>query len=300
MKLRARRNADGSKYPDAVFVFSAVAPRLFETLRLPMVLGRDFTLQDGPSSPKVAIVNESMARKYFPGGNPVGRRIVIEDKEPGVQRTIVGVVKDMKFSFRSDMPAEAAYLPYAQAPAEYRGQAMIKVSTSIDPSAVTPAIREQVRQVAKDLPPLDIVSEDQLLAEEETSEERSLGSLLGGFGALALGLALLGLYGTVSYSVSRRVREIAIRMALGAQREGVLWMVLGEALRFVLAGVAIGAVLAVIAARSLESFLFGVQGFDPLTYALLMALLIVAALGAAYVPAHRAMKVDPMVALRCE
>jgi putative ABC transport system permease protein len=162
-----------------------------------------------------------------------------------------------------------------------------------------PMLRGHVHAVAKDLPEVTIVKEDKLISEENV-QERSLTRLLGGFGALALGLALLGLYGTVSYSVSQRVREMAIRLALGAHTTELLWMIVRESLRYVLAGVAIGVALAWAASRSLESFLFGVPGFDPITYGVLIAVLVVAAIGAAYVPARRATKVDPMVALRCE
>ena len=292
-------NIDGVSHPDASFVLAVTSPRFFETLHLPVVLGRDFTARDDASAPLVAIINQAMAKKYFAGEDPLGHRITVPGQEPGVERTVVGVIGNMKYSFRSDTPVEGVYIPYAQAPEEDRGQAMIKVSSAVDPESMITAIRRQIHQVAPDLPVVNPVKEDELLY-EENGQERSLSKLLGGFGCLALGLALLGIYGTVSYSVSRRIREIAIRMALGAQRSGLLFMIVRESLRFVLLGAGIGAVLALAASRLVESFLFGIHAFDPLTYSLLIAVLTLAAAFAAYLPARRVSKVDPIVALRHE
>ena len=240
-----------------------------------------------------------MARKYFAGGNAIGHRIGMPNEEPGAARTIVGVVKDMKFSFRDDAPAPAVYLPFAQAPEGLRGQAEIKVNTRLDPMVMIPAIGREVQVVAGDLPPVKIVTDEEL-QDFESREERSLTRLLGGFGALAFGLAMLGLYGTVAYSVSQRMRELAIRFALGATRGGVLWLILSESMRYVLAGVVLGWVLAGGASRAVESFLFEVRGFDPATYAWAMGLMTATALVAAYVPARRARRIEPMAVLRNE
>jgi predicted permease len=291
---------DGAVNSDSHFVFNTAAPRFFETIRLPMLMGRDFVPQDGPTSPQVAIVNQSMARKYFPNEDPIGHRVGLVNDDPGVERTIVGVVKDMRFSFRNDMPAEAVYLPYAQAPVDLRGQAEIKVSTVLDPASMIPAIRNQVHSIANDLPPIKIVSADQDLQESENREERSLTQLLAGFGVLALGLALLGLYGTVSYSVSQRLRELAIRIALGARHRELFRMIVGESLRYVLLGAVLGVALAIGASHAVESFLFEVRGFDPVTYGVLTFVLILTAMVAAYIPARRARRIDPMLVLRCE
>jgi ABC-type antimicrobial peptide transport system permease subunit len=206
----------------------------------------------------------------------------------------------MRFSFRNDMPAEAVYLPYAQAPADLRGQAEIEVSTVLDPASMIPAIRNQVHSLANDLPPIKIVSADQYLQESENREERSLTQLLVGFGVLALGLALLGLYGTVSYSVSQRLRELAIRIALGARHRELFRMIVGESLRYVLLGAVLGVALAIGASHAVESFLFEVRGFDPVTYGVLTFVLILTAMVAAYIPARRARRIDPMLVVRCE
>ncbi|KAA6458254.1 ABC transporter permease [Acidobacteria bacterium AB60] len=290
---------DGSIHADAPFVFNTAAPTLFETLRLPLLTGRDFAAQDGAGAPPVAIVSESLARKYFADRNPLGHRILMINEEPGVARTIVGVVGDMKFSSRDEAPAAAVYMPYAQAPATLRGQAEIKVNTVTDPDVMIPAIRNQVEAVAPDLPPVKIVP-DQELQDFESREERSLAGLLAGFGALAFGLAVLGLYGTVAYSVSVRLRELAIRFALGASRSGVLWMVMGETLRYALIGIVLGWALAGAASLTVESFLFEVRGFDLVTCAWAIGLMASTALLAAYLPARHARRVDPMTVLRTD
>jgi len=295
---------DGALNADAPFVFNATAPGFFDTLRLPLLMGRDFAAQDGPKAQPVAIVNQSMARTWFPNQNPIGHRIAMVGEDPGVSRTIVGVVKDMKFSYRDDMTVAAMYLPYAQAPEDLRGQAEIKVNTLLDSSLhsslMIAAVREQVQAVAPDLPPPSIVTIDQDLQDAENREERSLARLLSIFAALAFGLAILGLYGTVAYSVSQRMRELAIRFALGATRHSVLWMIISETMRFVFLGVLLGWALAVGASRAVESFLFEVHGFDPITYGWVIAFMTITALIAAYLPARRARGIDPMAVLRCE
>jgi predicted permease len=302
LRHRGRRHGlaiDGALNADAPFVFNTAAPGLFDTLRLPLLLGRDFAPQDSPPAQSVAIVSQSLARKYFGGRNPVGHRIAMVNEEPGVARTIIGVVNDMKFSSRDDAPAAAVYLPYAQAPQSLRGQAEIKVNTLLDPAMMIPAIRDQVRVVAADMPPVTIVP-DQELQDFESREERSLARLLAGFGALAFGLAILGLYGTVAYSVSQRMRELAIRFALGSTRRGVLWMIMNDAMLFVFVGILLGCALAAGASRAVESFLFEVRGFDPVTCAWSIGLMTITALLATYLPARRAGRIDPMTVLRSE
>lgn len=290
---------DGAINADTPFVFNATAPGLFATLRLPLVMGRDFGPQDGPKAQPVAIVSQSMARTQWPNENPIGHRIGMVNQEPGVERTIIGVVKDMKFSNRDQMPAPAMYLPFAQAPEGLRGQAEIKVNTVLDPGVMIPAIRIEVQAVAGDLPPVNIVT-DQELQDYESREESSLTRLLGGFSTLAFALAILGLYGTVAYSVSQRTRDLALRFALGATRHNVLWMIILETMRYVSWGVLLGVALAAGASRAVESFLFEVSGFDPMTYGWLIAFMTITSLVAAYIPARRAKRIDPMVVLRCE
>jgi predicted permease len=291
---------DGVLNPDAPFVFNTAAPHFFETIGLLLLVGRDFAAQDGPRALPVAIVNQSMARTYFPNQNPLGRRIAMPGVEPGVTRTIVGVVKDMKFSLRDEASAPALYLPYAQSLPELRGQAEIKVNTLLDPAVMIPAIGSQVQAIAPDLPPVKIVRVDQDLQDSQSQQERSLAQLLGGFGALAFGLAILGLYGTVAFSVSQRTRELAIRFALGATPQRVLWMILRESMLYVLAGIVLGSAAALATSRSVQSFLFEVRGFDPVTYAVLILFMTITALAAALIPGYRANRIEPMTVLRCE
>ncbi len=302
LRHRGRRHGlaiDGSVNADAPFVFNTAAPGLFDTIRLPLLMGRDFTSQDCPPAQSVAIVSQSLARKYFGGRNPLGHRIGMVNEEPGVARTIIGVVSDMKFSSRDDAPAAAVYLPYAQAPQSLRGQAEIKVNTVLDPALMIPAIRDQVRVVAADMPPVTIVP-DQELQDFESREERSLARLLAGFGALAFGLAVLGIYGTVAYSVSQRMRELAIRFALGSTRRGVLWMIMNDAMLYVFLGIVMGSALAAGASRAVESFLFEVRGGDLVTCAWSIGLMTMTALLATYLPARRAGRIDPITVLRSE
>jgi predicted permease len=302
LRHRGRRKGlaiDGAVNADAQFVFNTTAPGFFDTLRLPLLTGRDFAPQDGPKAQPVAIVSQAMVRKYFANQNPIGHRIGMVNEEPGVERTIVGVVKDMKFSNRDEIPTAAMYLPYVQAPEELRGQAEIKVNTLLDSAVMIPAIRNEVQQVADDLPPARIVT-DQDLQDFENREERSLARLLGGFSTLAFALAILGLYGTVAYSVSQRMRELAIRFALGATRHTVLWMLVSETMRYVFLGVLLGWALAAGASRAVEGFLFEVRGFDPITYGWLIVFMTITALVAAYIPARRARAIDPMAVLRYE
>jgi predicted permease len=302
LRHRGRRHGlaiDGAVNADAPFVFNTAAPGLFDTLRLPLLMGRDFAQQDGSRSQAVAIVSQSLARKYFGGRNPLGHRIGMVNEEPDVDRMIVGVVSDMKFSSRDDAPAAAMYLPYVQAPPSLRGQAEIKVNTWLDPTVMIPAIRDQVEAVARDLPPVEIIP-DQELQDFEGREERSLARLLGGFGALAFGLSILGLYGTVTYSVSQRMRELAIRFALGATRRGVLRMIMSDVMRYVLLGIFSGWALAGGASRAVESFLFEVRGFDSITCAISVGFMTMTALVAAYLPARRARRIEPMTVLRNE
>ena len=291
---------DGAVNPDAPFVFNTTAPHFFETIGLPLLMGRDFAAPDAPRAQPVAMVNQSMARTYFPNQNPLGRRISMPGVEPGVTRTIVGVVKDMKFSLRDEGSAPALYLPYAQSLPELRGQAEIKVNTLLDPAVMIPAISSQMQATAPDLPPVKIVRVDQDLQDSQSQQERSLAQLLGGFGALAFGLAILGLYGTVAFSVSQRTRELAIRLALGATPQRVLWMILRESMLYVLAGVLLGSAAALAASRAVQSFLFEVRGFDPVTYAILILFMTITAMAAALMPGYRVNRIEPMTVLRCE
>jgi predicted permease len=267
-----------------------IYPHYFASLGVPVLTGRDFSPADmQPNAPNVAIVNETLARRVS-----VGQRF---DWRPGTPAfEIVGVVRDVKYSsLRGETPS-VVYMPYLQMPTG-RGQMVLHVRVVGDPAALTARLRQEIQAIDPDLPAFEIRS----LAGEVDAiliQERLVAGLSTLFGALGLTLAAVGLYGLMSYLVARRTAEIGIRMALGAQRKDVAWLVLRQTLGLVLAGVAIGLPAAVAAARLVSARLFGVTPTDPL--ALGAAILLLAAIGAlaGFIPARRASQVDPMTALR--
>lgn len=276
-----------------------VGPRFFETMGIGLLLGREFSLADTETSPRVAIISESMARTFFPDQNPLGRRFGFNGAHSSSDVEVVGVVKDIKHRIGEEEPREAAWIPYTQAPVDMYGQMTLLVRTAAAPASIAPAIRAEVESVEKSLPVGKVETESEEL-EDYLGGWRSMGTLLSFFGGLALMLAALGLYGAMSYMVGRRTRELGIRLALGAQKRAMLWMVLQEALLLVAIGVVIGVPLAMAASRLISSMLFGVTAMDLPTISSATAILFAAAALAAYLPARRAMRVDPIVALRYE
>ena len=291
------RGAGMAPQPDATYVLGAVGPGFFRTLEIPLHSGRDFTFHDAPGRPQVAIVNEAFAAKYFAGTDGIGAAIHLPGEN--VERTIIGIVGNMKFGVRDYAPADAVYIPFAQAPGEMRGQMLITLGVKGNVDAVLPAVREQMRRTAKDLPMVGVTTENEEI-QSRTGEERSLAQLLGSFGLLALSLTLVGLYGTVSFAVARRTKEIAIRIALGAQTSQVLRLVLGQSVSPVITGLIVGVPLAVAASGVLRSLLFQVRASDPLIYMIITAVLLVTALLAAYVPARRGSHISAATALKYE
>jgi putative ABC transport system permease protein len=205
----------------------------------------------------------------------------------------------MKFGLRDYAPVDAVYIPFAQARSDMRGQMLITVSIKGNVDAVLSTIREQMRKTAKDLPMVGVTTEDEEI-QSRTGEERSLAQLLGSFGLLALSLTLVGLYGTVSFAVARRTKEIAIRIALGAPPARVLWLVLYQSVKSVLAGLILGVPLAIAASGVLRSLLFQVHASDPITYIVISSVLLGTALIAAYVPARRGSNISAAIALKYE
>ena len=275
-----------------------VGPRFFETLGIDLLRGREFIAADTASSPRVAIVSEGAARRLFPDAEAIGQLLPKEFSPPGGTAQVVGVVRDTRSRLRQPGWDEVIYVPYAQAPPESLGQVKLYVRAA-RPAGLTTALRDEVRSVDKDLALRDV----EPLASEMSrfvGEERSVATLLSFFGALALALAAVGLYGTMSYAVSRRTKELGIRMALGAQRKDVLRMVLAEAVGLAAVGVAIGVPAALAGIRLIASLLFGVRAADPTTLAAAIVVMITVALMASYLPARRATRVDPMQALRYE
>ncbi len=282
---------------------NSVSPKYFETLKVPLLLGRSFTGHDAKSAPKVAIVNQTLARRFFSDSKAVGRHLRIGDVN---NVEIVGVVRDGKYkdvreeprnviAVRGE-PPNVVYVPFEQSVVE---QMTLLVRTLGDPAKVTAAIRREVQTADANVPIYNVRTLEAQL-DESLSQERLVATLSSWFGVFALLLASIGLYGVLAYSVTRRTNEIGLRMALGAERGGVIWMVLREALLLVGTGIAIGVPLALALARSVSSLLYGLTPTDSLTISAAVVLLFVVAAVASYLPALRASRVDPMVALRYE
>jgi putative ABC transport system permease protein len=277
--------------------YATVSPDYFRTMRIPLLSGRLFSDQDSPSSPKVATISEALARTYFPNQNPLGKQMKFGfPPNRNVSREIVGVVGDVRDTALSRKPGPMMYVPFAQAPL-YGGEVVVR--SSLGASIVADGIRQAVRSIDKDLPVTDVESLNEAVG-QSISQERFRTFLLGSFSLIALVLAALGIFGVISYSVSQRTHEIGIRIALGAKRRDVLRLILGQGTRLALLGLGIGTFAAFLLTRLMSSLLYSVSASDPVTFACVTIILFSVALTACYIPARRAMRVDPMVALRYE
>jgi putative ABC transport system permease protein len=280
-----------AKIPDNFYAM--ISSDYFRMMGIPLIGGRYFTDADREGSPGVIILTESFARRYFPGENCLGGRIMNWLRKDD-WLTIVGVVGDVRSG--EGEPSTAMYLPYLQAGFPHM---TFLVRTAGNPMRWAGALRSQVASIDKDQPPHDMMTLEELQAEDLTPRRVNL-LLLGAFATLGLILASIGIYGVVSYSVSQRTHEIGVRMALGAERGDVLRIVVGQGIRSSLIGAAIGVAGALALTRLLRTLLFGIEPSDPLTFVAVALLLLAAALLACVVPARRASKVDPVVALRYE
>jgi len=267
----------------------------FRTMEIPLLRGREFSASDSFDSPRVAIVNQSMVNEFWSGADPIGRAIRLAD-EGDFTVTVAGVVGDVKQFDLDDRTAAQIYLPQAQSPDVFT---TLVVRTQGDPMALSSALRSAVWAVDKDQPVWKIRTEESLL-DLSVGPRRFLMLLLEMFSVLSLVLAAIGIYGVVSYSTNQRIQEIGVRVALGAQTNDILRLVLGEGMWIAACGVALGALAATGLSRFLASQLYGVSPGDPGTFAASSVLLAVVSLIACYVPARRAMRVDPMIALRYE
>jgi len=279
---------------DAIHVaWNAMSPGYFSTVVTPILLGRDFSPRDKETAPQVVIVNESLARRAFPGQNPIGHRLG--------EATVVGVVKDSLYGGAREQPRPVLYHPLFQhgRDQEYRWGFVSFELRYRSAANLLDQARREIASVDRNLPAFRAKTLRQQSA-QSLLRERLLATVSSFFGGLALLLACLGLYGLMAYAVARRAGEIGIRMALGARRDHILWLVLRETLWLTLAGIAAGLPLALWAVRYTKSLLFGIESADPLTIASSIALLIGVATLAGYIPARRALRVDPMAALRCE
>ncbi|MGA9769132.1 MAG: ABC transporter permease [Blastocatellia bacterium] len=271
-----------------------VERKFFETLGIPLQRGRDFAETDNEKAPKVVIINEAMASRFWPDQDALGKRFKFFGDDD--YREIVAIARDSKINSLTEQRRPFVYLPMLQ---EYSPQMTLEVRTSNDPKGMISAIRSEIQGIDPSLSVLNI----QTLSDRVDGSlqgERSQANLIGTAGLLALLLASVGLYGVMSYSVAQRTREIGIRMALGASRKNVMGLVLKQGVSLVSAGVVIGLGVAFGVTRVIASSLFGVTAVDPLTFAGTSLILIVVSLVASYIPARRATKVDPMIALRYE
>jgi predicted permease len=290
---------EGSEKPPASVRWQKVGSDFFQTMGMRIIAGRDIQRTDTRASLHVAVVDETFANKFLPGQNPIGRRLSLSPKyDPADSFEIVGLVNPAELTDPESDLRPKAYLPFAQFPKDPRAM-FFEVRSQGAPAAIIAELRDTVHQTDPALPLIGLKTQVQ-----ETSDallfERLFARLTTVFGLLALLLAVIGLYGTMAYSVTRKTREIGIRIALGASATDVLGMIIGQGVTLTLLGVAIGIAVAPAITRLISSMIFGVTPYDPLTFVLVAAILVMVALAACYMPARRAMRVDPLVALRYE
>lgn len=277
--------------------YTPISPHYFSVMGIPLLRGRLFSESDSASSAPVALISQSLAKRYFPNESPLGRHLNFGFPINGIaSREIVGIVGDIHDVSLGKEPGPILYVPYAQAPL-YGGEVVVK--STLSTSAVVGAIRNAAHAVDKNLPVTDVASLPDILS-ESVAQPRFRTLLVGVFGAIALILAAVGIFGVISYSVSRRTHELGIRMALGAQPGSVLNMILRETLALTAIGIVLGIPCAVATAHLIKHLLFNVTPYDSLTLAAVAIVLITVSAAASYIPARRAMKVNPIVALRYE
>jgi predicted permease len=274
--------------------YTTITPEFFRTLQIPLLQGRQFTAQDTKGAPGVIIINDILARKLWPNEEPLGKRFRVGfEKEP---REVVAVVGSIRQTTLDAEARPAMYLPHLQFPTS---GLTVLVRTSGDPLSLAGAVRDEVRAIDKDVPVTHIQTMDQVFGASLAQQRFSM-LVVGLFAVLALALSTIGIYGVMAYSVSRRAHEIGVRMALGARAGQVMKLVLKEGMTLALAGIAIGLVGAFALTRVMATLLFGVGAKDPLTFISVALVLAAVALAACFIPARRATKVDPLVALRYE
>ena len=285
---------------DSLAYFNFVSPGYFGTMRSPVLAGRGFDERDTKAAPGVAVVNQTLTRKFFQGANPTGKYFKLDPPKPGQPAPviqIVGVIKDSKYESLREDTFPTAFFPITQVP-ENDEEEHFEVRSATQPAALISAVQESIAMVNKEIP-----LEFHTLAkqvDDSLVQDKLLATLSGFFGGLALLLAMIGLYGALSYLVTLRRSEFGIRMALGAMPRSILSLVMKDVAVVLISGVVSGVCLSLIAVRLLRKMLFGLEAHDPLTIAVAIGLLSAVALLAGYLPARRAMRVDPMVALRYE
>jgi predicted permease len=289
--------------------FRVTRPGYFRAMGIALRAGRDFTERDAPDAPGVVIVNETLARLQWPGEDPLGKRLTLDDPRDTSRApqwlTVVGVAKAVKQASWTDAPSNEIYLPFQQSGSFYAGRGgpftsmTLVVRTAVEAQSLAATVQEAVRSLDRTLPVSNVVSLEQVVRDTLWQPRFSL-QLIGLLAGVALLLAAVGLYGVMAYTVAERTREVGIRLALGAQRGDVLRLVVGQGMKLALAGVGIGLLAALALTRLMTRLLFEVSATDPRTFAAISALLAAVALAACWIPARRAAKTDPMVALRYE
>jgi putative ABC transport system permease protein len=275
-------------------MFNTAMPNYFETMGIPILRGRTFGNEDQLNGPTAVIINQTMVNRFWPNQDPLGKQIkFVEDDSVG---TVVGVVGDAKQYWIEEEQRPQVYVPFSQNPAIF---ATMVMRTSVEPLSLAEQVRQAVWQVDADQPMWKIRTVE-FLVERSVADRKFLMALMGIFAALALVLTIIGLYGVITYLVNQRTQEIGIRMALGAQMGHIMRMVLRQGMVLVLIGVAFGLAASWLLTRLITKLLFQVSATDPLTFGGISALLVLVALVACYLPARRATKVDPLVALRYE
>jgi predicted permease len=272
-----------------------IAANFFELMGIPLLTGRAFTKNDDQKAPRVAVINETAARRFFPNENPLGRRFG-SSPENSSDIEVVGIVRDAKYNSVRDAAPATMYVPYLQTGVR---DMSFEVRTAVDPGTTIASIRDAVRQVDPNVPLMNVSTQMEQI-DVRMAQERLFAQAYALFGGLALLVASIGLFGLMSYNVTRRTNEIGIRMALGAQRRDVLGMVMRESLLLVAVGLAVGLGAALAAGRFVTALLFGLAPSDMPTIALAVTVMILVSAFAGYLPARRASRVDPMVALHYE
>jgi putative ABC transport system permease protein len=292
-------NREGNPLPDgdAMVAYSAISPAYFRTLKTPLRAGREFDDRDLPNAPQVAIINETMAQQYFADENPIGRKIVINYLGQRLTREIVGIAGDVKQEEPSKPTKPEILVPFAQQP-WFSGSLLVR-SVHPDPLTVKNAVQQAVWSVRPETPESKAEPLTTTLA-GQVAEPRLYALLLGVFAVIALTLAAVGIYGVIAHSVAQRTKEIGVRMALGAQTGAVLKLIVGQGMKLVASGVALGLAASFGLTRLMSNMLFGVSAVDPPTFVVITLFLTFIALLACLIPALRATKVDPMIALRFE
>jgi predicted permease len=275
---------------------NVVGDGYFATMQIPLLAGRSFSPSDSSTSQPVVVISEHMAKVLFPLDNPLGRHYGLGDDKPENEVTVIGIAKDVKFGELAEDPVYLDYFPYRQRPWDF-GDFEVRYAGGF--AAVAAAVQQTIHSIDPNLPIMRVTTLDEQVARSITNQ-RLVAQLSAVFGLLAVSLSCMGIYGVMSYLVNRRTNEIGIRMALGAGRSNVLWMVVREILALISIGVVIGVPVALAGDRLVSNMLFGLRSTDPVTLVSATVILLIVAAIAGYLPARRAALVDPMVALRYE